>query len=81
MNSQGQAPETRPSLILRLRNRSDMRAWREFVEVYQPLICSLAIRRGLQASDVDDVTQEVLTRVAKHVEKWNSTLARSSFRG
>ena len=58
-----------------------MQAWQEFVEVYQPLIRSIAMRRGLQTSDADDVTQEVLTRVARHIESWDSSSANSSFRG
>lgn len=57
-----------------------MLAWHEFVEIYKPLICSLAIRRGLQKADADDVTQEVLARVANHVETWNPDAENSSFR-
>jgi RNA polymerase sigma-70 factor (ECF subfamily) len=80
MTSKDQAPETRPSLILRLRNPGDMLAWQEFVEVYQPLIRSLALRRGLQKADSDDVVQDVLTRVAKHIESWDSRSQHTSFR-
>lgn len=80
MTSKHQAPETRQSLILRLRNPSDMLAWQEFSEVYQPLIRSLANRRGLQNADSDDVVQEVLTRVAKHIERWHSQSEHTSFR-
>lgn len=81
MASRDQNPETRPSLILRLRNPDDMLAWQEFVEVYQPLIQSLAIRRGLQRADADDVVQEVVTRVARHIGDWGSKSEYSSFRG
>ena len=73
-------PETRASLILRLKNPSDMQAWQEFVEIYQPIVRSLASRKGLQKADADDVTQEVLVRVAKHIENWHSKPASSSFR-
>ena len=31
------SPETRPSLLLRLRNLQDEQAWREFLELYEPL--------------------------------------------
>jgi RNA polymerase sigma-70 factor (ECF subfamily) len=58
-----------------------MLAWQEFVEIYQPLIRSLAIRRGLQGADADDVVQEVLTRVARHIGDWSSKSVNSSFRG
>ena len=80
MASRKQTPETRQSLILRLRNPDDMLAWEEFVEIYQPLISSLAVRRGLQKADSDDVVQEVLSRVAKHIDSWHSQSDRTSFR-
>lgn len=80
MSSPNNSPETRPSLILRLRNPDDMLAWQEFVEVYQPLIRSLALGRGLQKADSDDVTQEVLTRVSKYIENWNPNSENASFR-
>lgn len=73
-------PETRPSLILRLKNPDDMLAWQEFVEIYQPIVGTLAIRKGLQKADADDVTQEVLVRVAKHIEEWHEKPDSSSFR-
>jgi RNA polymerase sigma factor (sigma-70 family) len=75
-----QASQTRPSLILRLRNADDLRAWQEFVEIYQPVINALARKRGLQVADADDVTQEVLTRVARSIENWNPDPSKGSFR-
>ncbi len=75
-----QSPETRQSLILRLRNPDDVSAWEEFIEVYQSLIYSLAIRRGLQKADADDVAQEVLASVASHIDTWNQDNNKSSFR-
>ena len=74
-------PDTRPSLILRLQHPDDVLAWEQFIEIYQPLIRSLAIRFGLQKADSDDVTQEVLKRVARHVANWDRSTNRSSFRG
>ncbi len=76
-----QAPQTRPSLILRLRNPDDLRAWQDFVEIYQPAIFSLVRKRGLQAADADDLTQEVLTRVARSIDKWDPKPEKGSFRG
>ena len=80
MTGKRPAPETRPSLILRLRDRDDLVAWQEFIEIYQPLIRSLALARGLQKADADDVAQEVLASVAKHIEEWNAKPTKSSFR-
>ena len=39
-------PVTRPSLLVRLRDRQDRRAWAEFVEIYTPLVYRYCGRRG-----------------------------------
>jgi len=80
MPPNNQAPPTRLSLILRLRNSGDLRAWQEFTEIYQPVINSLARRRGLQEADADDLTQEVLTRVAGSIDTWDPNPEKGSFR-
>jgi RNA polymerase sigma-70 factor (ECF subfamily) len=76
-----EAPETRASLLIRIRHRDDADAWNEFLEIYQPLIGRIARRHGLQHADVTEVTQEVLTRVAKAVETWQTSGRQGSFRG
>ncbi|MEO2035450.1 MAG: sigma-70 family RNA polymerase sigma factor, partial [Planctomycetaceae bacterium] len=75
------APKTRPSLILRLRDRQDLDAWQQFVEIYQPLVFRLAINKGFQDSDAADIVQEVLLRVAGAVERWDPDERRGTFRG
>ena len=75
------APETRPSLLLRLRDARDQQAWDEFWEIYQPLILRLVRRQGLQDADAREVTQEVLLAVSKAVGRWEANPARGSFRG
>jgi RNA polymerase sigma factor (sigma-70 family) len=59
--------ETRPSLLLRLRDPGDSEAWRVFVETYTPLVYAYCRRRGLQDSDVSDVTQEVMSQVLRSI--------------
>lgn len=75
------APKTRASLILRLRDRSDLNAWQEFAEIYQPLVFRLARSKGFQHSDAADLAQEVLVRVAGAVERWEPDEQRGTFRG
>ncbi len=75
------SPETRFSLIGRLRDHDDEQAWNDFVQLYQPLIFRIARRRGLQYADAAEVTQEVLGRVAGAVDRWQPDPARGSFRG
>ncbi|MEM7474331.1 MAG: sigma-70 family RNA polymerase sigma factor [Planctomycetota bacterium] len=73
-------PETRISLILRLAGTSDVQAWQEFADLYAPAVYGLAMRRGLQPADAEDVTQEVLFGVARAVERFEPNPERASFR-
>ena len=73
-------PETRPSLLLRLRDARDQQAWSLFLELYQPVILRLVRRRGLQEADAREVTQEVLMAVAGAIERWEANPARGAFR-
>jgi len=72
---------TRPSLLVRLRDPMDERAWSEFVEIYGPLIRLLARQRGLQDADAADLVQEVFRAVAAAIERYDPDPARGSFRG
>ncbi len=74
-------PKTRISLILRLRHADDAAAWQEFVEIYQPLVFRLARAKGLQEADALDTAQEVMSRVAKAINRWDPDPQRGTFRG
>jgi RNA polymerase sigma factor (sigma-70 family) len=73
-------PDTRESLILRLPSASDAQAWREFIEIYEPLLFRFARRRGLQDADAREVAQGVFLAVAKSVERWQPDKQRGRFR-
>lgn len=75
------APETRHSLILRLRDGRNQQAWAEFLEIYQPLILRLVRCRGLQDADAREVTQDVLLAVVAAIPNWDVDPAKGSFRG
>ncbi len=74
------SPETRPSLLVRLADHADQSAWMEFAQVYSPVIHRLALRRGLQPADADDLTQQVLTAVSKAIDRWQNDPGRARFR-
>src|SRR5690349_14036236 len=76
-----QAPPTRPSLLVRLRDLQDREAWAQFVEVYAPLIYGYLRKRGLQDADAADLTQICLRQVAAHVGSLAYDPRRDSFRG
>jgi len=74
-------PDTRPSLLVRLRNANDREAWRQFVDIYAPLIYGLARKRGLQDADAADLTQDVFRAVSAAMPLWQYDPKRGSFRG
>jgi RNA polymerase sigma factor (sigma-70 family) len=74
-------PDTRHSLIIRLRDSADEVAWREFAALYEPLVYQLARRKGLQDADARDVCQDVLLAVARAADRWDPDPSKGSFRG
>lgn len=58
---------TSESLLLRLRQAEDQQAWDRFVRLYTPLFFYWARKTGLQAQDVNDLVQEILTVVFRKI--------------
>jgi RNA polymerase sigma-70 factor (ECF subfamily) len=75
------APLTRPSLLIRLRDSTDLVAWEEFVDVYAPLVYGFLRKRGLQDADAADLTQEVMRAVCMAAGRFEYRPERGSFRG
>jgi RNA polymerase sigma factor (sigma-70 family) len=62
---------TRISLLIRLRQQpADERAWDDFVGRYGRLILAWCQQWGLQAADADDVSQNVLLKLAHHLRSF-----------
>ena len=78
MNS---SPQTRYTLIEKIKDPQAADAWSEFTTIYQPLIFKICRSRGMQHADATDVTQEVLTRVANAIEKFQYDRNGATFRG
>jgi RNA polymerase sigma-70 factor, ECF subfamily len=74
------SPDTRESLIVRLRDRGDQAAWGEFVGLYQPVIHRTARRLGLQPADAEEITQEVLAAVVRAIDRYETRSQPGSFR-
>jgi RNA polymerase sigma factor (sigma-70 family) len=75
-----EVPDTRPSLLVRLCDPTDDRAWTEFTAIYSPLIYRLACRKGFQDADAEDLVQEVLRAVASAVDRWEPDPCKGPFR-
>jgi RNA polymerase sigma factor (sigma-70 family) len=72
---------TNVSLLGRVgQNPVDEGAWGAFVEYYGPKIQGWCRKRGLQAADADDVTQDVLLRLSRALRTFVYDPSRS-FRG
>jgi RNA polymerase sigma factor (sigma-70 family) len=73
-------PATRASLLVRLRDSHDGGAWREFVELYAPLVYGYLRKQGLQDADAADVSQDVLGAVVASIHRLDYDPERGAFR-
>lgn len=73
-------PDTRDSLVFRLKDRSDDVAWREFLEIYRPLMYRTARSQGLQDADAEDVVQQAIVAVMGAIGRWQQTGRVGGFR-
>lgn len=74
-------PLTRVTLLHRLRDGQDEDAWREFIQLYGPVVYGFARNRGLQDADAADLMQEVLRSIARNASKMEYDPKRGTFRG
>jgi RNA polymerase sigma-70 factor, ECF subfamily len=68
-----QFPETRESLIIQVKDPSNRDAWGKFVDLYRPVVHRIAIARGMQDADAQDLTQQVLMAVASSIGRWEKS--------
>lgn len=73
-------PETRHSLIVRLKDRRNDLAWSEFVCAYEPFLMRLVRSQGTPERHVADVTQQLLISIAKSIDGWKPDGGTASFR-
>ena len=72
---------TRYSLLSRLQNWEDHESWRVFFDTYWRLIYSVALKSGLTQTEAEEVVQETIICVAKHIQKFKRDPQRGSFKG
>jgi RNA polymerase sigma-70 factor (ECF subfamily) len=80
MQSDSSGPSTSQTLLNRVRSPLDQEAWNEFVERYGRRIYGWCRQWGLQEADAEDVTQDVLLRLASKLRGFAYDPARR-FRG
>jgi RNA polymerase sigma-70 factor (ECF subfamily) len=71
--------DTRQSLLIRAR-RGDEQAWNRFADLYRPLIRNWLHHHGVARDDAEDLTQDVLLNVIRHLRDFEHTGQRGAFR-
>ena len=71
--------ETRQSLLLRAQT-GETDAWTDLTNLYRPLILGWLNRQGVPAGDLEDLSQDVLLSVVKHLPTFQHSGHRGAFR-
>ena len=71
---------TRATLLERLRNWEDQTSWQQFFDTYWGLIYGVARRTGLNDAEAQDVVQETMAAVARHMPSFRYNPAIGSFK-
>src|SRR5215468_10358501 len=71
--------ETQQSLLLRAQTGEED-AWKDLTDLYRPLIIGWLNRQGVPAVDLEDLCQDVLMSVFKHLPTFEHSGNRGAFR-
>ena len=71
--------ETRQSLLFRAQS-GEADAWTDLTDLYRPLIIGWLNRQGVPAIDLEDLSQDVLLNVVKHLPAFEHSGNRGAFR-
>lgn len=71
---------TRATLLYRLKDWQDQDSWQEFFNIYWKLIYGVARKAGLTDTEAQDVVQETMLSVSKHMPTFEYDPARGSFK-
>jgi RNA polymerase sigma factor (sigma-70 family) len=74
------AIRTRATLLNRMKNWNDQSSWQEFFDIYWKLIYGVARKAGLNDSEAQDVVQESMVSVAKHMPTFKYNPAIGTFK-
>lgn len=75
------SPLTRASLLIQIRDGTNHGAWREFVDLYGPVVYGFARKRGLQDADAADLMQDVMRSVSSAIGRLDYDRNQGTFRG
>src|SRR6478735_1780917 len=71
---------TRATLLERLKDWQDESSWQEFFDTYWRLIYGVARHAGMTDAEAQDIVQETMVAVARHMPKFKYDPAIGSFK-
>ena len=71
---------TRPSLLIRIRDRQDADSWAEFFDLYSPLLYAYARDRGLNHEDAEDIRASCYETIVKRIGEFEYEQQKTGFR-
>ena len=76
-----QLDATRSSLVRRLRDLDDYASWRKFFNTYWKLLYNVARQAGLEDADAQDVVQQAVVGIVRHLPGFVYDRGRGTFKG
>lgn len=73
--------KTRESLLLRLKEEGDEKAWREFHDIYGRLIFGYSLHFNISYAEAEDLVQEVCVKVFRQINTFQYAPEKGRFRG
>src|SRR5262249_176219 len=71
--------QTRQSLLFRAQTGEE-KAWKDLMELCRPLILGWLNRQGVPAGDLEDLSQDILFSVVRHLPAFEPSGRRGAFR-
>lgn len=72
---------TRFSLLFRIKNPANQAAWGEFDAIYRPMLTRFVRMKGLSGADADDIVQQCMMAVHKHIGGFEYDPQKGRFKG
>lgn len=71
---------TRQTLLSRLKTKSDEQSWEDFVFYYGNFIHSIIGKMGVNSSESDDLSQQIILKIWNSIDKFDYTQKKGGFR-
>lgn len=71
---------TRASLLIRIRDLDDVESWREFHELYSPLLYRYARARGLNHDEAEEIRSSCLETLVTHIREFDYSAGKGGFK-